>query len=83
MRAVTRLTWKTLCGSRDPKFNVAGTELAKAIVPGTRSVYSIVSIRGLDADREPTEHFSVRKNGFQIARFDDEDEAIRYASELR
>jgi len=55
-----RLEWSPLTTSRDPGFMVKGTELAQAIVPGTRSRFAIVEVRALGADRMPDVTYRVR-----------------------
>lgn len=53
------LNWTTIVNSRDPKFLVKGTELARAVC-GENSRFALYEVRAYEADGEPTMKFRVR-----------------------
>jgi hypothetical protein len=82
--------WKSITPSNSPKYMVKGTEL-NYMFAGVNSRYAIVEVRSYDKDRNADRSYIIRdaytvsdediKNGVRpkiVARFDFEDDALKY-----
>lgn len=91
---MTRLDWRSTAESSGPRALIKGTELARAIVPGTHSRFQICAVRAWDevSSTMTGEVYQIRdaatvsdaqvRDGIRskvVAIFGDQDEAIKFA----
>lgn len=54
------LAWRTVTHSQDSRFMVTGTELSRAIVPGTMSRFQICEVRSRDSEGHADRRYAIR-----------------------